>query len=72
MRGESPVERLMESLDKSALPKKIKEHSQAFLDELMTIPLNQKRFREMVYKGAPDTVLGFRPLAWKILLNYLV
>lgn len=66
------VERLQKEIEQAQLSKNEKQEGNMFLDELLTIPLDQRRLRELAYKGCPDSIRGIRPTVWKVLLGYLV
>ena len=72
MQHTSIIERLREAVDSSHATKSGKLHAEQFYDEFITLPLNTAKFKRMAFRGAPDCIPGFRPVAWKVLLGLLV
>lgn len=70
----SLVERLqgITEAEKSSYTKFEMAQANAFVEELITLPMNLKKLRQKTFNGCPDTLPDFRPTIWKIFLNYLV
>jgi hypothetical protein len=70
----SLVEKLQAITDdqKPSMTKMERSQAKAFVDELITLPMNFAKLRQKTFYGCPDTLSSFRPTVWKVLLNYLV
>ena len=53
------------------LPRKIHQKYIEYIDEIERKPINTLNLKKMIFQGCPDSLRGYRPLVWKILLEYL-